>query len=285
MPIRNNSINTQSAIPNHIVESVKHAIQEDVGSGDITAALCSTKQVSAKVIARESGILCGQQWFSETFNQTDPHVAIDWLLNDGDAFTDNQIICNIQGNAPSILTAERTALNFLQTLSGTATATSNVVTTLGNSPTKILDTRKTIPGLRLAQKYAVSCGGGQNHRLGLYDAYLIKENHIVACGSIKSAIETAKKHHPDKLIEIEVETLEQLQQAIDAQADIALLDNFELDQIKQAVSLANQQIKLEVSGNVDISNIHNYAQYGVDYISSGALTKHLQAIDFSLLLD
>lgn len=266
-----------------IEDSVRIAIAEDVGTGDVTAALCPNETITARVICREQAILCGQDWFNETFRQIDAETIINWPCKDGQKISPDQEICTIEGNARSILTAERTALNFLQTLSGTATATHTYTRALNNSATKILDTRKTIPGLRQAQKYAVVCGGGKNHRIGLYDAFLIKENHIAACGSIKQAIQKARAQHADLTLEVEVETLEQLQQAIDHHADIALLDNFSIDQIKQAVALNNKQIKLEVSGNVTLDNIANYAITGIDYISIGALTKHLHAVDFSML--
>ena len=235
------------------------------------------------MVARESGILSGQPWFNETFKQVDPEVCIHWQLQDGERFNSDQIICDIKGNAPSILTAERTALNFLQTLSGIATTTNEFVTAISHSKVTILDTRKTIPGLRHAQKYAVRCGGAQNHRMGLYDGYLIKENHISACGSITLAVNKARDLEPDKVIEVEVETLEQLEEAIKCNADIALLDNFELSQIKRAAELAEKKIKLEVSGNVSLNNLKEIADNNIDFISTGAITKHLRAIDFSLL--
>lgn len=266
-----------------IEDSVRIAIAEDLGTGDITAALCPNEITTARVICRENAILCGQDWFNETFRQIDSGTKVNWSCKDGQEISPDQEICIIQGNDRSILTAERTALNFLQTLSGTATTTHAYTRTLNNSTTKILDTRKTIPGLRQAQKYAVACGGGKNHRIGLYDAFLIKENHIAACGSIKHAIQKAREQHADLTLEVEVETLEQLQQAIDHHADIALLDNFSIDQIKQAITLNNNQIKLEVSGNITLDNIADYAITGIDYISIGALTKHLRAVDFSML--
>lgn len=268
---------------NYIQDSVRTAIREDVGSGDVTAALCPVEPAQAQVICRENAILCGQDWFTETFRQIDQDIRIHWNVNDGDELQPKQEVCTIDGNARSILIAERTALNFLQTLSGTASITHAFVAALANSSTKILDTRKTIPGLRQAQKYAVICGGGKNHRIGLYDAFLIKENHIAACGSIKLAIEKARKQQPELTIEVEVETLEQLQQAIEFHADIALLDNFSLEQIKQAVTLNKHQIKLEVSGNIELETIVDYAMIGVDYISVGALTKHVRAVDYSML--
>lgn len=268
---------------NHIKESVRTAIKEDIGSGDVSAALCPNELARAHVICREDAILCGQDWFNETFQQIDSNIQITWNCKDGQKISADQEVCIIDGNARSILTAERTALNFLQTLSATATISNTYAVALENSSTSLLDTRKTIPGLRQAQKYAVRCGGGKNHRIGLYDAFLIKENHIAACGSIKQAIQEARKQHADLTLEVEVENLEQLQQAIEHQADIALLDNFSIEQIKQAVALNNKKIKLEVSGNIKLETLNSFAMTGVDYISVGALTKHIRAIDYSML--
>ncbi len=268
-----------------ISESVRIALAEDIGQGDVSAALCDPHNVTANVICRETATLCGQAWFNETFNQLDSNVSVDWLRTDGDVMHPGNEICQISGPAPSILSGERTALNFLQTLSGTATATKKLLHRLKGTDTKLLDTRKTIPGLRYAQKYAVLCAGGNNHRMGLYDAYLIKENHIAACGSISNAIARAKQQNPELKIEVEVESLEQLAQAIENQAHIALLDNFSLPEVKQAVELSDKKIKLEVSGNITMDNINQYAMLGVDYISVGALTKHVQAVDFSMLFN
>ena len=266
-----------------ISEAVRIALAEDIGQGDVSAALCDPHNVTAKVICRETATLCGQAWFDETFNQLDSNVSVDWLRTDGDVMHPGNEICKISGPARSILSGERTALNFLQTLSGTATATKKFLHRLKGTNTKLLDTRKTIPGLRYAQKYAVLCAGGNNHRMGLYDAYLIKENHIAACGSISNAIARAKQQNSGLKIEVEVETLEQLKQAIDHQANIALLDNFSLQEVKQAVEMGDKKIKLEVSGNITMDNINQYALLGVDYISVGALTKHVHAVDFSML--
>lgn len=272
-----------SASATTISQSVRIALAEDIGQGDVSAALCDPHNTAAKVICRETATLCGQAWFEETFKQLDPSITIKWLRVDGDIMHPGNDVCEISGPAASILSGERTALNFLQTLSGTATATKKLLHRLKGTKTKLLDTRKTIPGLRYAQKYAVLCAGANNHRMGLYDAYLIKENHIAACGSISKAVARAKKHNPDLKIEIEVETLEQLKEAIDNQASIALLDNFSIEQVKQAVEMSAKKIKLEVSGNINMDNINQYAMLGVDYISVGALTKHVQAVDFSLL--
>ncbi len=266
-----------------ISQSVRIALAEDIGQGDVSAALCDPHNVTAKVICRETATLCGQAWFNETFEQLDPSITINWLRVDGDVMHPDNNICEISGPATSILSGERTALNFLQTLSGTATATKKLLHRLKGTNTKLLDTRKTIPGLRYAQKYAVLCAGGKNHRMGLYDAYLIKENHITACGSINKAIARATKQNPELKIEVEVETIDQLKEAINNQANIALLDNFSLSEVEQAVEISDKKIKLEVSGNITMDNINQYAMLGVDYISVGALTKHVQAVDFSML--
>ncbi|MFK7794894.1 MAG: carboxylating nicotinate-nucleotide diphosphorylase [Gammaproteobacteria bacterium] len=269
----------------NISESVRIALTEDIGQGDVSAALCDPHNVIAKVICRETATLCGQAWFDETFNQLDSSVSVNWLRTDGDIMHPGNDVCQISGPARSILSGERTALNFLQTLSGTATATKKLLHRLKGSDTKLLDTRKTIPGLRYAQKYAVLCAGGNNHRMGLYDAYLIKENHIAACGSISNAIARAKQQNPELKIEVEVETLDQLKQAIDHHADTALLDNFSLQEVKLAVEISNKKINLEVSGNITMDNINQYAMLGVDYISVGAITKHVQSVDFSMLFN
>lgn len=269
--------------PEIITAQVKAVLTEDIGSGDITASLIPAgKMVKAQVITRESAIICGVPWVNEVFRQVDPTIIIDWKVRDGDAVTPEQIICSINGLARSILTAERCALNFLQTLSGTATVTRQYAEKLAGTQTQLLDTRKTIPGLRLAQKYAVRCGGGKNHRLGLYDAFLIKENHIMSCGSITAAITSARKNYPHKPIEVEVENLLQLQEALAAKADMIMLDNFTLENMRAAVAMNNGQAKLEISGNVELNQLNKLAKLGVDYISVGALTKHLRAIDLSL---
>lgn len=269
-----------------ITQAVKQALDEDVGSGDVSAQLCGNEILNAQVICRETATLCGQAWFNETFAQLDEHVQIEWLQQEGALIHPSQAVCRLQGHAAALLTGERTALNFLQTLSGTATATRKLLHRMRGSSTQLLDTRKTIPGLRNAQKYAVSCGGGNNHRMGLYDAYLIKENHIHACGSIAAAVTKAKQQADGLLIEVEVEDLDQLAQAIASQADIALLDNFNLAQVEQAIALVNNNphsdIKLEVSGNIHMENISQYAMLNVDFISVGAITKHLHAVDFSM---
>ena len=264
------------------------ALDEDLNyqtaaDGDITAQLIpQNEQASAKVITREDCIFCGKDIIIEVFKQVDPTVQVSVLVNDGDVVTANSTLFTAKGSARAILTAERTALNFVQTLSGTATTTAHYVKELSGTTTQLLDTRKTIPGLRALQKYAVKCGGGANHRIGLFDAFLIKENHIAACGGIEKAVAQAKLNHPSKPVEVEVESLQELKQAIDAGADIIMLDNFSVEQIKQAVTLTNKRAKLEVSGNMTLETLKTYSQAGVDFISSGALTKNLQSIDLSM---
>jgi nicotinate-nucleotide pyrophosphorylase (carboxylating) len=264
------------------------ALDEDLNyqtaaDGDITAQLIpQNEQASAKVITREECIFCGKDIIIEVFKQVDPTVQVSVLVNDGDVVTANSTLFTAKGSARAILTAERTALNFVQTLSGTATTTAHYVKELSGTTTQLLDTRKTIPGLRALQKYAVKCGGGANHRIGLFDAFLIKENHIAACGGIEKAVAQAKLNHPSKPVEVEVESLQELKQAIDAGAGIIMLDNFSVEQIKQAVVLTNKRAKLEVSGNMTLETLKTYSQAGVDFISSGALTKNLQSIDLSM---
>ena len=263
--------------------SVRQALKEDIRDGDITAMLIPEENIAtATVITREQAIVCGQLWVDEVFRQLDPSVQIEWLVKDGDEIQPEQILFNLKGSARSLLTGERTALNFLQTLSGTATTAREYAKLVEDTDIKILDTRKTIPGLRLAQKYAVKVGGCHNHRIGLHDAFLIKENHIAACGGIKRAVEKAKEIAPEKPIEVEVENLDELQQALSAGTDIVMLDNFDTEMIEQAVILSHGQAKLEVSGNLEISNISNKTIKGIDYLSSGSLTKHCKAVDFSM---
>ncbi len=267
----------------YIVENIKTSFREDMGSGDITALLIAYNAVlNVSLICRESAVLCGSQWFSQAFLQLDPEVEIEWLAREGQLLQADSVVCQLKGNARAILSAERTALNFLQTLSATATITHRYQSQIADTGCKILDTRKTIPGLRLAQKYAVKCGGGTNHRIGLFDAYLLKENHLAAAGSIQAAVQQARDSHPEVLLEVEVENLHQLQQAIDSRVDRVLLDNFSTDMLRQAVSLAEGAVELEASGNITLDNIREVAECGVDFISIGALTKHIQAIDFSL---
>lgn len=266
-----------------IKEMVSQALQEDIGPGDITAGLIpENKIVTAQVITRESAIICGVEFVNEVFQQVDPTLNVVWLVKDAESVSENQKLFEVTGKARSILTAERTALNFLQLLSGTATATSQYVEKIKNTKTKLLDTRKTLPLYRQAQKYAVKCGGGENHRMGLYDMFLIKENHIAACGSITKAIEKARSLHSDRKIEVEVENLIEYQEALNAKPDIIMLDNFSMHDIQIAVAQKRENISLEISGNVSLDNIADYTETGVDYISVGAITKHVHAIDLSL---
>lgn len=283
-----------------ITSTVTWALKEDLGviddqipsaEQDITAMLIPEhERAVATVITREDCVICGVAWVNEVFSQLDKSLdysadqatKITWFVNDGEMVKANTTLFELDGNARTLLTGERSALNFLQTLSGTATLTSLYVKELAGSNTKLLDTRKTLPGLRSAQKYAVLCGGGVNHRIGLFDAFLIKENHIAACGGIGQAVATAKKNHRDKTVEVEVESMDELQQALDAGADIIMLDNFTPAMIEQAVAATRGKAKLEVSGNMTIEILQEYTKAGVDFISSGALTKHVQAVDLSM---
>lgn len=280
----------QRHIPNlptldSIKTSVSAALTEDIGSGDLTAKILPEDlQAHACVIARESGVLCGCAWFDEVFSQVDATVSIEWLKQDGDQLEKNEKLCEIKGPARAILTAERTALNFLQTLSGTATTARQYANAVEGTGCRILDTRKTLPGLRLGQKYATTIGGACNHRIGLYDGILIKENHIHAAGSIRQAIETALKDAPKNcMVEVEVETLEQLEKALAAGATRIMLDNFDLATTSQAVAINNHRAELEASGNMSLENVREVAETGVDFISIGAITKNVRAVDFSLL--
>lgn len=269
-----------------VVSDVSRALLEDVGPGDVSAALLpDALQAQAEIISREPMVVCGQAWVNEVFRQIDPAIVINWLVAEGEILPTPATLCSIQGNAKSILTAERTALNFFQTLSGTATITQKYVHKIQGTKTRLLDTRKTIPGLRKAQKYAVVCGGGVNHRMGLYDAFLIKENHIKACGSVANAISLARSAQKNMLVEIEVENLQELSEALAAQPDRILLDNFSLDMLHKAVAMNQpKHCELEVSGGVNLDNIAELAASGVDFISVGAITKSVQAIDLSLLI-
>lgn len=278
-----------------IIQDVRNALNEDVGSGDITARLIPTSTLAeARVISRESAVVCGSAWFDEVFRQLDPKIHVVWHCADADQVAPGHLLCTLQGPARSLLTGERSALNFLQTLSGTATVTRRYADAIADTKTKILDTRKTIPGLRAAQKYAVRCGGGQNHRMGLYDAVLIKENHIAAAGSVTAALRNAQalvaaQASPLReqiTIQVEVETLEQLREALAADATSVLLDNFSLDMMREAVRI-NQEVAqgralLEVSGGVTLAQLRGIAETGVDRISIGKLTKDVQAVDFSM---
>lgn len=267
-----------------IFKIISLALQEDIGTGDITAALIpQEKKSQAKIISRDDAVLCGKQFVDAVFHALDSAIKIEWFANDGDLIHKNQHLCDISGNTRFLLTGERTALNFLQTLSSTATQAKKFVDAIKHTNVTLLDTRKTLPGLRLAQKYAVTCGGGKNHRMGLFDAFLIKENHIEAIGSITKAITAAREIAADKIVEIEVKNLTELTEAIIAKADIIMLDNFTLDNIKKAVEINNKKAKLEVSGGVDLTSIREVAETGIDYISVGAITKNVIAVDFSML--
>lgn len=266
-----------------ITQDVQRALAEDVGGGDLTAALVPDTETHAELVTREDAVLCGTAWFDEVFRQLDPRVAVAWQHRDGERVTAGAVLCQVTGPTRAILTGERTALNFLQTLSGTATVTARYVRALHGTRTRLLDTRKTLPGLRRAQKYAVTCGGGHNHRLGLYDAVLIKENHIAAAGSVAAALAQARQRVAAAVpVEIEVESLAQLREAIAAGATRILLDNFDVHDLRAAVETAAGRATLEASGGVTLENIHAIAATGVDFISVGGLTKHLQAIDLSL---
>ncbi|WP_417682310.1 carboxylating nicotinate-nucleotide diphosphorylase [Pseudidiomarina aquimaris] len=266
---------------------VTRALEEDLnglsGDLDITAQLIPAEQQSyGRIITREDAVICGVEWVNEVFKQLGSEVTLQWHVADGDRVSADSLLCELRGPARAMLTGERTALNFLQTLSGVATITARYASVLEGSNTKLLDTRKTLPGLRTALKYAVVCGGGSNHRVGLYDAYLIKENHIMACGSIAAAVSAARTLHLDKPVEVEVENLDEYQEALAAGADIIMLDNFSYEDIHKAVKMRSKNVRLEVSGNITLEHLEKLVTTGIDYISSGALTKHVQAIDLSL---
>lgn len=274
----------KNTVPAQLITSqVKLALDEDIGQQDLTADLIPIKsQATATLITRESATLCGKDWFNEVFLQLDPSITINWNFTDGDRMSANSIICTLNGNARMLLTGERTAMNFIQTLSATATLAHHYTDQVQGLPVHILDTRKTIPGFRLAQKYAVRCGGGYNHRIGLFDGILIKENHIVATGSINAAINKAQQLHPNIAIEVEVENFDELEQALSANADIILLDNFDIPALKQAVKITQGRAKLEASGGITIDSVRAIAETGIDRISIGALTKNIRAIDLSM---
>jgi nicotinate-nucleotide pyrophosphorylase (carboxylating) len=263
--------------------SVALALAEDVGSGDLTAALIPEQaQAEATVISRENAVLCGTAWFDAVFRQLDPGVSVAWQAADGEHVAPDQLLCTLRGPARVLLTGERTALNFLQLLSATATLARRYADCVAGTGATILDTRKTLPGLRLAQKYAVRCGGCQNHRIGLFDAVLIKENHIMAAGSIGKAIATARHLHPGVKVEVEVESLAELAEALQAQPDIIMLDNFDRAGMVEAVRITAGRVKLEASGNVNFDTVRAIAETGVDYISIGGLTKDVRAVDLSM---
>jgi nicotinate-nucleotide pyrophosphorylase (carboxylating) len=276
-------------LPADLANQVDAALREDLGSGDVTAALVPAAQrVRGSVVAREEAVLCGRAWVDETFRQLDPRVQLTWHALDGERVAAGQAIFAIAGPARPVLSGERTALNFLQLLSGTATVTRRFVDAVAGTGCRVLDTRKTVPGLRTAQKYAVRCGGAQNHRMGLYDRVLIKENHIVAAGSLTGAIEAARRSAAGITVEVEVESLGELEEALNARPDIAMLDDFTLEDMRAAVALNRAQgagVKLEVSGSVSLEAVRAIAETGVDYISVGALTKHVRAIDLSMRLE
>ncbi|HGF8973824.1 TPA: carboxylating nicotinate-nucleotide diphosphorylase [Yersinia enterocolitica] len=299
MPTRSYNADSRRAellerIQRDIPSTVAQALSEDLGGEvnadrDLTAQLLpASKQAEATVITREAGVFCGQRWLNEVFIQLGAQVSVKWEVKDGDELVSDQVLCHLTGPARILLTGERTALNFLQTLSGVATEVSRYVTALSGLHTQLLDTRKTVPGLRTALKYAVLCGGGNNHRLGLSDAFLIKENHIIAAGSIKEAVAKAFWIHADVPVEVEVESLDELQQALEAGADIIMLDNFTIPMMREAVNMRDELAKtqssaqLEVSGNVTLETLRSYAETGIDFISVGALTKHITALDLSM---
>jgi nicotinate-nucleotide pyrophosphorylase (carboxylating) len=273
-----------------VSEDVRRALTEDVGTGDLTAMLVpADARAKARVISREQAVCCGQPWFEEVFHQVDAQAKLHWQVAEGAVMQPDQVIVTIEGAARSLLTAERTALNFLQTLSGTATVVHAFAQAVQGTKCKVVDSRKTLPGLRLAQKYAVRVGGAFNHRIGLYDGILIKENHIATAGSVRAALTNAEKliaaGKTPAFVQIEVETLDQLKEALDAGAKMILLDNMTHDQIKQAVVINTGRAALEVSGNVSLQNVRSYAELGVDRISIGALTKHVRAVDFSMRME
>ncbi len=272
-------------IPADLNATVAHALAEDIGTGDITAQLVAPNtQAHAQVISRDSATIAGFAWFEACFLQLDPSIKIDWRVKEGDDIAAYQTLCHIEGNARILLTAERPALNFLQTLSATSTQVQQAVDLVSDTGVTLLDTRKTLPGLRQAQKYAVLCGGGKNHRMGLYDAFLIKENHISAAGSITKAIKQARQIAPDKAVQTEVENIKQLKDALSVDVDSVLLDNFSIEQLREAVKLCAGRCKLEASGGVDAKTLRQIAETGVDYISLGSFTKHIHAVDLSMRL-
>jgi nicotinate-nucleotide pyrophosphorylase (carboxylating) len=275
------------ATPEDLSRTVARALEEDVGTGDLTAALVpADRDGHATIITRERAVVCGRPWFDEVFRQINPQVDIEWQTDEGAVVDAGALLCRIAGSARALLTGERAALNFLQTLSGTATTVRRWVEVVAGTRCRVLDTRKTLPGLRTAQKYAVRCGGGTNHRIGLYDGILIKENHILAAGSIAAAVAAARRSGVALPVEVEVETIDELRQALDARADMALLDEFSLDGLRKAVALnlghRNGPMKLEASGSVTLETLRPIAETGVDFVSIGALTKHLRAIDLSM---
>jgi nicotinate-nucleotide pyrophosphorylase (carboxylating) len=281
---------TRPTLPTDVAETVARALNEDLGTGDVTAALIPPEtRAVARVVLRERAVVCGTAWFDEVFRQIDPRITVEWRCADGDEAQADSVVCQVTGPARGILSGERTALNFLQTLSGTATIARRYAEAVKGTPARVLDTRKTLPGLRTAQKYAVRCGGAANHRLGLFDAVLIKENHIAAAGSVIQAVELARAHADSLMVEVEVESLEELRQALATDADRLMLDDFSLEDLERAVALrdaaassAAARKELEASGSVDLDTVRAVAATGVDFVSVGALTKHVRAIDYSM---
>ena len=268
------------------IENVAQSLREDIGDGDITARLIpADKRAKGRVITRETATIAGREWVNEVFRQVDPSVELTWQVSDGDTVSPDQVLFTMEGPARSLLSAERAALNWLQTLSGVATSCAAYAARVAHTQVRLLDTRKTLPGLRLAQKYAVTCGGCFNHRIGLWDAFLIKENHIAACGSIAKAIEAAHRIAPGKPVEVETENLNELAQALKAGADIIMLDEFSLEDMRTAVATTGSKAKLEASGGINADTLVPVAETGVDYISIGALTKDVKALDLSMRLD
>jgi len=268
------------------IENVAQSLREDIGDGDVTAKLIpADKQASGRVITRETATIAGREWVEEVFRQVDPTVELTWQVSDGETVSPDQVLFTMTGPARSLLSSERTALNWLQTLSGVATTCAGYAARVAHTHVRLLDTRKTLPGLRLAQKYAVTCGGCFNHRIGLWDAFLIKENHIAACGSIAEAIEAAHRIAPGKPVEVETENLDELAQALKAGADIIMLDEFSLEDMRTAVATTGGKAKLEASGGINADTLVPIAETGVDFISIGALTKDVKAVDLSMRLD
>ena len=276
---------TLESLQTVIPEDVRRALTEDVGDGDITAELIpADRQASATIITRETATLCGTAWADEVFRQIDPAIRVQWLASDGDRIEANQAFCKLGGPARGLLTGERAALNFIQTLSATATSSRYYADLVAGTGVRLLDTRKTLPGLRMAQKYAVTCGGCDNHRIGLFDAFLIKENHIAACGGIGAAVARARELAPTKPVEVEVENLKELEDALKAGADIIMLDELSHEDMRKAVSLAAGKAKLEASGGITEATLRSIAETGVDFISIGSMTKHVRAVDLSMRL-
>lgn len=276
---------TLDSLQSSLQDQVRRALAEDVGDGDITAALIpADRQAQATIISRDAAILCGTTWADEVFRQVDPQISVQWLAADGDRLEPNQPFCKMSGPARGLLTGERCALNFIQTLSATATRSRYLADLVEGTGVKLLDTRKTLPGLRLAQKYAVTCGGCHNHRIGLFDAFLIKENHIAACGGISAAVSQARILSPGKPVEVEVESLDELRQALEAGADIIMLDELSNDDMRTAVQITAGKAKLEASGGINETTLRAVAETGVDYISIGSMTKDIKAVDLSMRL-